>query len=136
MRVVLDANVLVSAVISRAGPPREIVTRLGRGALRAGRKPGAARGASRSARPAEVPALGEPRDRDRAHRRTRAGRGDRHRPARTPGAYSGSDDDYLIAPARVARADYLVSGDRHLLDLDDPIPPVLTPRRFLDLLGV
>ena len=26
MRVVLDANVLVSAVISQAGPPREIVT--------------------------------------------------------------------------------------------------------------
>ncbi len=41
------------------------------------------------------------------------------------------DDDYLIALARAARADYRVSGDRHLLDLTDPHPPVLTPRRFL-----
>jgi predicted nucleic acid-binding protein len=44
------------------------------------------------------------------------------------------DDDYLIALARVAGADYLISGDRHLLDLTDPDPPVLTPRQFLDLL--
>lgn len=45
------------------------------------------------------------------------------------------DDDYLIALARDANADYLVSGDRHLLDLDDPQPPVLTPRQFIDLIG-
>jgi len=44
-------------------------------------------------------------------------------------------DDYLIALARAANADYLVSGDRHLLDLTDPDPPVLRPRQFLDLLG-
>lgn len=36
--------------------------------------------------------------------------------------------------ARAANADYLVSGDRHLLDLTNPDPPVLTPRQFLDLL--
>lgn len=45
------------------------------------------------------------------------------------------DDDYLIALARIANADYLVSGDRHLLDLAEPNPPVLTSRQFLDLLG-
>jgi hypothetical protein len=28
-----------------------------------------------------------------------------------------------------------VSGDRHLLDLADPEPPVLSPRQFVDLLG-
>jgi predicted nucleic acid-binding protein len=32
------------------------------------------------------------------------------------------DDDFLLALARSARADYLVSGDRHLLDLLDPSP--------------
>ncbi|MCE7960850.1 MAG: PIN domain nuclease, partial [Acidobacteria bacterium ACB2] len=45
------------------------------------------------------------------------------------------DDDYLIAIARTAEADYLVSGDRHLLDLADPLPPVLAPRQFIELLG-
>jgi len=45
------------------------------------------------------------------------------------------DDDYLIALARGAKADYLVSGDGHLLDLADPLPPVLTPRQFIDVIG-
>ena len=45
------------------------------------------------------------------------------------------DDDYLVGLARSAEADYLVSGDRHLLDLIDPRPTVLSPRAFLELLG-
>jgi hypothetical protein len=36
--------------------------------------------------------------------------------------------------SRAAQADYLVSGDRHLLDLTDPDPPVLTPQQFLELI--
>src|SRR5207249_4694230 len=36
--------------------------------------------------------------------------------------------DCLIALARAARAEWLVSGDRHLLELADPDAPVLTPR--------
>ena len=55
-------------------------------------------------------------------------------PPDPPSASSDPDDDYLIALARSAEADYLVSGDRHLLDLVDPDPSVLTPRQFLDLL--
>jgi len=54
-------------------------------------------------------------------------------PPRPPGLSPDPDDDYLVALARVAGADYLVSGDRHLLDLADPMPPILTPRQFLDL---
>ena len=41
------------------------------------------------------------------------------------------DDDYLIFLCRVAGADFLVSGDRHLTELDIADPPVLTPRQFL-----
>lgn len=41
-------------------------------------------------------------------------------------------DDYLVALARAAAADALVSGDRHLTELENPHPPVLTPRRFVD----
>ncbi|HXF71369.1 MAG TPA: putative toxin-antitoxin system toxin component, PIN family [Actinomycetota bacterium] len=43
-------------------------------------------------------------------------------------------DDYLVALARAARTDVLVSGDAHLTGLPDPDPPVLTSRGFLDRL--
>lgn len=55
-------------------------------------------------------------------------------PPPQPGLTADPDDDYLVALARATHADYLVSGDRHLLDLVGAIPPVLTPRQFLDLL--
>lgn len=45
------------------------------------------------------------------------------------------DDDFLVALARSAAVDYLVSGDGHLLELIDPRPPVLSPRAVLELLG-
>lgn len=43
-------------------------------------------------------------------------------------------DDYLVALARCSRADFLVSGDPHLTGLEDPRPPVLSPRAYLELL--
>jgi uncharacterized protein len=52
------------------------------------------------------------------------------------GITADPDDDYLVALARAAHADYLVSGDRHLTQLPDPDPPVLTPRAFLELLDL
>ena len=52
------------------------------------------------------------------------------------GAFSPDPkDDYLVALARSAGADLLVSGDPHLTRLENPQPPVLTPREFLDTLG-
>jgi len=44
------------------------------------------------------------------------------------------EDDYLLALAKTAAAQYLVSGDIHLLGLREFEPPVLTPRGFLTLL--
>ena len=55
-------------------------------------------------------------------------------PPEPPEVSPDPDDDYLIALARVAHADYLVSGDRHLLDLTGLDLRVLTPRQFLELL--
>ena len=55
-------------------------------------------------------------------------------PPALPGLSPDPDDDYLITLARAGDADYLVSGDRHLTGLADPIPPVLTPRQFRDRL--
>ena len=41
------------------------------------------------------------------------------------------DDDYLIALARAAQVDYLVSGDGDLVQLTEVEPPIVTPREFL-----
>jgi uncharacterized protein len=54
-------------------------------------------------------------------------------PAET-GFSADPDDDYLITLARSAGADDLVSGDHHLTGLEDPVPPILTSREFLDRL--
>lgn len=45
------------------------------------------------------------------------------------------DDDYLVSLAQAAGADFLISGDPHLLALGAIQPPVLNPRDFLDRLG-
>ena len=41
-------------------------------------------------------------------------------------------DDYLVALARAGGAHAIVTGDRHLLDMEDLRPRALTPRAFLD----
>lgn len=41
-------------------------------------------------------------------------------------------DDYLVTLARACRASCIVSGDRHLLEIPEADPPVLTPRAFID----
>lgn len=45
------------------------------------------------------------------------------------------DDDYLLALACSSGADYLVSGDPDLRDLEEQedLPAVVSPRRFVDL---
>jgi putative PIN family toxin of toxin-antitoxin system len=53
-------------------------------------------------------------------------------PAAQPGETPDPGDDYLIALARTVDAECIVSGDSHLTQLADPRPPVLTPREFLN----
>lgn len=45
-------------------------------------------------------------------------------------------DDYLVALARASEAHFLVSGDTHLTDLENPNPPVLSPKEFLQVIEV
>lgn len=135
MRAVLDPNVLVSAAISTAGPPRQIVGAWVDGRFELIASP-ALLGELRDV-------LARPKFRRWISTATAAdfigGLADDALVVEDPPALAGlspdPDDDYLIALARAANADYLVSGDRHLLDLADPDPPVLTPREFLELLG-
>ena len=44
------------------------------------------------------------------------------------------NDDYLIALAESTEADYLVSGDPHLLNVFDVSIPIVNPREFLERL--
>jgi uncharacterized protein len=44
------------------------------------------------------------------------------------------DDDYLVALARRAGADVLVSSDPHITEVPGLQPPVLTPRELLEIL--
>lgn len=44
-----------------------------------------------------------------------------------------ADDDYLIALARDHQVDYIVTGDRDLLEWSAQRPPVLSPAQFLAL---
>lgn len=50
------------------------------------------------------------------------------------GATPDPGDDYLVSLARATGVGTLVSGDRHLYELVDPVPPVRLPRAFLDRL--
>jgi len=53
-------------------------------------------------------------------------------PARAPTASRDPNDDSLLALAREAGADRLVSGDHDLLTIVDHDPPVVSPRALLD----
>jgi predicted nucleic acid-binding protein len=45
------------------------------------------------------------------------------------------DDDYLVALTRQHTVDYIVTGDKNLLEWDDQAPPAITPAAFEDLLS-
>lgn len=130
-RAVLDPNVLISAFISRRGGAPDLIVRAWReGAFELIVSPQLI---------AELTAvLGRPK----FARQAADGRGTTYVEALAADAVRVEDppspppvspdrgDDYLIALARAARADVIVSGDKHLSELRDPTPPVLTPRQF------
>lgn len=52
-----------------------------------------------------------------------------------PSVSPDPDDDYLLALAAAGDADVIVSGDRHLLELDAPPIPIQNARVFAERLG-
>jgi uncharacterized protein len=137
VRAVLDPNVLVSAAISPAGPPRQILTAWTNERFEL------------IASPALLDELANVLARPKLQRFITTVLAVAFidglatdatiltDPPEPPRVSPDPDDDYLIALARATAADYLVSGDRHLLDLTDPRParphptPIPRPARHV-----
>jgi putative PIN family toxin of toxin-antitoxin system len=134
VRVVTDPNVLVSAAISSAGPPRALVDAWIDERLELVFSPvlieelHGVLHRSRLRRWISLQLADEFID-GLAQDATMVGD-----PPALSGVSRDPGDDYLIALARATGVDYLVSGNRDLLDLEDSDPPVLSPRQFLELL--
>jgi hypothetical protein len=132
VRAVLDPNILIAALLSRSGPPGQIVARWLAGEFELV--------VSESLLAELERALTYPKLRARitseeatefisllAHTATRA-----PDPPPSTGRSTDPGDDYLLALAETARA-MLVSGDQHLLELADELP-IQTARTFLETL--
>lgn len=134
MRAVLDPNVIISGLLSRSGAPARLLEAWTRGDFELVVSESLL---AELARALEYPKLAE-----RISMAERSGllellRGEAEivpDPAEPPPRESTDPgDNYLIALSAYQRAP-LVSGDKHLTDLADELP-ILTPRRFLDLLA-
>ena len=134
-RVVLDANVYVSALLAPTGSPAQILESWGDGQFdvivsplllaeleRVLRRPKFKKSIPVIQIDALLSALSE------------EGVSVADPEAQT-GTTPDPGDDYLVALARAVDAECIVSGDTHLIQLSDPRPPVLTPREFLNSLG-
>lgn len=134
IRAVLDPGVLLSALLSRSGGPAHLVGEWLRGGFELVVCPTLL---------GEVDdVLGRPYFRERLSRESseayvhllRRFADVRPDPEVEAGLTPDPDDDYLVALSRDAPAHVLVSGDSHLVDLTRPLPPILTPRAFLEAL--
>ena len=132
MRAVLDANILIAALVSRSGAPAQIVNRWLGGAFELV--------ASEALLGELERALAYPKLRRRITERDATEFVSLLHLAAViapdrPGSHHSEDpdDDYLLALAENEHA-VLVSGDQHLLRLADRLP-IKTARAFLDALS-
>lgn len=136
MRAVLDVNVLISAVLSRSGAPAQILRAWLDGHFDVVVSPALYAELERTLDYPKLKRLIPTAERDEliALLRTTALHADD--PAAPPPVTSPDPgDDYLIALA-AHEAAMLVTGDRHLLDLDDRRRTIHSPAEFLALLRV
>ena len=134
MRAVLDANVVISGVLSSRGAPADVLRALAAGEFELIVSQGLLDELERAlAYPKLRRHLSEP-DAAELVRWVVGSATVVVDPDTYPPVHSRDpDDDYLIALAAAHRA-ALVSGDKHLLALEGEIP-VFSPRAFLDLLA-
>lgn len=134
MKVVLDANVLVSAAI-QTGPSYRLVARwLDQGDLEV------------VICPAILAEVEDVLDRPRLRKRVDPELSQLYMatvrriadvvtdPAPIEATTRDVDDDYLVALGREHSVDWIVTGDKDLLEWEDQMPPVITPAAFEELL--
>jgi len=134
-RVVLDPNVLISALLTPRGASARILLHLRTGAFELVSCPALLaelRAVLRRDKFRPYVSLDEAEEFVELIRRESTSMEDPGPPAVPLSEDPG--DEYLIQLARTARADALVSGDPHLTRLRSRIP-VKSPREFVDSLG-
>jgi uncharacterized protein len=134
LRAVLDPNVVISGVLSSGGAPADVLRALGAGEFELIASQALLDELERAlAYPKLRRNISEP-DAGKLVRWLAGNATVVADPDSNPAVHSRDPgDDYLIALASAHRA-ALVSGDKHLLELEGEIP-VFRPRAFLDLLA-
>ena len=134
MKVVLDANVLVSAVIAQGASHRIVIRWLEQGDLEV------------VVCPTLLAEVDDVLNRPRIQKRIEPELSQRYLatlrrvadvaadPESAAALTRDPDDDYLVALAREHSVDYIVTGDKDLLEWPEQRPPVITPAEFDDLL--
>lgn len=131
MRAVLDVNVIISAILSPAGRPAEVLRRWLEGSVELVVSPMLLDELARALAYKKLAARVTDDERNELVlllRRAATLVDDPGTPS--PVRSADPDDDYVIALA-AAQGALIVSGDRHLTDLADEIP-VFTPAQLLD----
>ena len=133
MRAILDANVLISAILSPGGSPARLLLAWRAGAFDLVVSPALLAELARALAYPKLARLVPPADADAFVAWIARSAVLAADPGTAPSVRSvNPDDDYLVALAIAERA-FLVSGDGHLTVLGDRLP-VRTPADFLALL--
>lgn len=130
MRIVIDLNVFVSAIIAR-GAPADLIRRVDAGKATVVVCPRLLNELSEVLLRPKFSQFVEVHEVDSFLARLRENTDERHDPVDVAAISRDPDDDYLVALAVDAEADALVTGDRDLLDLGDPPIRILTPAETL-----
>jgi putative PIN family toxin of toxin-antitoxin system len=135
VRVVLDPNVLVSGLIGKAtSAPRLILDALDQEEIEVVLSEDALAELAQVLHRPKLSNRVTRSERDEYLARLRVQAEVVDDPGGSSGATRDPDDDYLVALARRARADAIVSGDKDLVQAGLEEPPVWTPRECADRL--
>jgi len=133
LRAILDVNVLVSATLTPGGTPHRLLERWEEGAFEIVVSASLLGELERVLARPELAARTDSSSIDALVKALRSDAINVDDPPTERVVRRDAADDYLVALARAAGVQAIVTGDRHLLELDDLRPPALEPRAFLAL---
>jgi uncharacterized protein len=135
LRAVLDVGVIVSGVLTARGPPGQLLDRWRNGEFDLLISPALLAELERVLTYDKIRSRVSPEDAEEvvAELRRHAVVVDDASEVES-GLTRDPGDDYLVALARSAGADVLVSGDAHITGVAGVEPPVLSPRELLEIL--